>query len=420
MSLAILILALICLVCFSAVLSASETSLFSLSSFTVNTYKESSNKRKKMIARLLHRPRDLLVTIMMLNIGANILVQNTVSSLFGNLTSWLLKVGIPLVITLFFGEVIPKSIALPNNKFISYRVIPFINFVAKIFKPIRVVITKVTGYVSRLMFFFLKKENPLSIDELEHVIERSEKENILTLEEMDLIKGYLNLHNSNIKEHMRPRDEILYYDITRPIEELISLFVDKECSRVPVCKGELDEILGILSLKSFFLYKNKIEVSTDLKPFLKKPFFVAETMQAWALLTEMRQLRENMAIVVDEYGSIIGLVTQEDLTKEVLGKISDKIDETRKYTFSKQNELIASSKMEIDDLEKLFNVKIERKSNAVTIGGFLIDEIGEIPQAGEKIIKGNLLFYVLSSDPNRVRRVYIRLLKHPKKKKTDE
>jgi len=413
----ILILALICLICFSAVMSASETSLFSLSSFTLNTYKIDVNKRKKLIAKLLHRPRDLLVSIMMFNIFANILIQNTVSSLFGSISSWVLKVGIPLLLTLFFGEIIPKSIALPNNKFVAYKVAPFIALISKIIKPIRIVITKITGFVSRFMFFFLKKENPLSIDELQHVIEKSEEQNVLTFDETDLITGYLNLHDSSIKEHMRPRDEILYYDINTPLDELITLFADKQCARVPICDSELDDILGIISLRRFFLYKDKLKSKEDLKKYLKKPFFVVETMKAWSLLLELRQIRENMAIVVDEYGSIIGIITQEDLTEQVLGKISDKKDENIKYSFSGQNEIIASGKMEIDDLEELFKIKLEKKSNAVTIGGYLIDELGDIPKTGDKITKGKLLFYILAADPNRVRRVYIRLVKPSKKRK---
>ncbi|NGX62653.1 MAG: Hemolysin C [Candidatus Anoxychlamydiales bacterium] len=356
MSIVLLILALFCLICFSAVLSASETSLFSLSSFTINTYKTDVNKRKRLIAKLLHRPKDLLVTIMMLNIFANILVQNAVSSLFGNISSWALKVGIPLVLTLFFGEVIPKSIALPNNKFISYHLSPFVSFISKIIKPIRIVITKLTSYVSRVMFFFLKKEKPLSIEEIEHVIDKSKEENLLTTDEIDLVKGYLNLHDSNVKELMRPRDEILYYDINAPLDELIHLFADKQCSRVPVCDNNVDEMLGIISLKNFFIYKDSLKSTQDLKKYLKKPFFVAESMQAFALLIELRDRRENIAIVVDEYGSIIGLITQEDLTNQVLGKISDKKDEKQKYTISKQNEIIASGKMEIDDLEDQFGI----------------------------------------------------------------
>lgn len=417
MNLTILILILLGLLSLSAILAASETSLFSLSSFTLTTYKTDVDKRKRLIAKLLYKPRDLLVTIIMLNVFANILIQNTVSSIFDQFSSWLLKVGIPLVLTLFLGEIIPKSVALPNNKVIAYRIAPFIYIMSKIVKPIRIILTKITSFLSRFMFFYLKKENPLTIDELQHVIEKSEKENILTNDETDLITGYLNLHDSSIKEHMRPRDEILFYDINSPIKELISLFVDKQCARVPVCDTNIDNILGIISLKSFFLYKNEITDSNKLKQHLKKTTFVVETMKSWTLLMELRQLRENMAIVVDEYGSVVGIITQEDLSEEILGKIASKKDEKIKYSFSGKNEIIASGKMELDELEDLFDVKIERKSNAVTIGGFLIDEIGDIPIAGDKIMKGNLLFYVLASDPNRVRRVYIRLIKSPKKEK---
>ncbi len=415
MNLILLILLLLGLISLSAVLAASETSLFSLSTFTLNTYKNEADKRKRLIAKLLYRPRDLLVTIIMLNVFANILIQNTVSSIFGSFSSWLLKVGVPLVLTLFFGEIIPKSVALPNNKTIAYRVVPFIYFMGKIVKPFRVVLTKITGFISRFMFFFLKKETPISIEGLKHVIEKSEEEKILTRDETDLITGYLNLHDSNIKEHMRPRDEILFYDINAPIEELIYLFVDKQCARVPVCDSNIDNIIGIISLKRFFLYQKEIKTPQKLKKHLKKATFVVETMKSWSLLMELRQARENMAIVVDEYGSVIGIITQEDLTEQVIGKISSKKDENIKYSFSGKNEIIASGKMQLDELEHLFDVKIERKSNAVTIGGFLIDEIGDIPVAGDKIMKGNLLFYVLASGPNRVRRVYIRLIKPTKK-----
>jgi len=417
MNIILMILLLICLLFLSAVLSASETSLFSLSTFTLNIYKCDIDKRKRLIAKLLCHPRDLLVTILMLNIFANILIQNTVSSIFGTFPSWLLKVGVPLALTLFFGEIIPKSIALPNNKAIAYRIVPFIFFVGKIIKPIRIVLTKLTGFISRFMFFFLKEETPMTIKELEHAIEKSEEEKILTYDETDLITGYLNLHDSSIKEHMRPRDEILFYDINDPIDELISLFSDKQCTRVPVCETKIDNIIGIISLKRFFLYKDEITSNDNLKKYLKKPFFVVETMKSWSLLMELRQTRENIAIVVDEYGSVVGIITQEDLTEQVLGKISSKKDENIKYSFSRKNEIIASGKMEIDELEGLFDIKIERKSNAVTVGGFLIDEIGEIPISGHKIERGNLLFKVLSAEPNRVKKVYIRLIKSTKKRK---
>ncbi|OGN59606.1 MAG: hypothetical protein A3F40_01890 [Chlamydiae bacterium RIFCSPHIGHO2_12_FULL_27_8] len=419
MNVFLLVFLLFVLIGFSAIFSASETSLFSLSSFTIKTYKESNIARKKKIAKLLSKPRDLLVTILILNITANILIQNTVSSIFGNISSWVLKVGVPLILTLLFGEVIPKSLALTNNKKVANFVSGFIAFVFILIKPVRIFLTKITSYISRLMFFFLKKEHPLNIDELKHVIKETKNSNILSDEEKELIQGYLHLNSSSLKENLRPKDEIIFYDINKPITELIDLFVNKELSRVPICDKQIDNILGILSLKRFFLNFEKIKEARDLKDFLKKPLFVPDSMNSYALLNKLRESRENIAIVVDEYGTVIGLITQEDLFENVIGKISDTKDIKQKYTFTSKDVIIASSKMTMEEINEIFNVDIENPTNAVTIGGFLIDKLKKIPQSGTKLVIDNLLFYVLASEPNRVRRVYIRKLKDNKRKKIE-
>ena len=419
MNVFLLVFLLFVLIGFSAIFSASETSLFSLSSFTIKTYKESNIARKKKIAKLLSKPRDLLVTILILNITANILIQNTASSIFGNISSWVLKVGVPLILTLLFGEVIPKSLALTNNKKVANFVSGFIAFVFILIKPVRIFLTKITSYISRLMFFFLKKEHPLNIDELKHVIKETKNSNILSDEEKELIQGYLHLNSSSLKENLRPKDEIIFYDINKPITELIDLFVNKELSRVPICDKQIDNILGILSLKRFFLNFEKIKEARDLKDFLKKPLFVPDSMNSYALLNKLRESRENIAIVVDEYGTVIGLITQEDLFENVIGKISDTKDIKQKYTFTSKDVIIASSKMTMEEINEIFNVDIENPTNAVTIGGFLIDKLKKIPQSGTKLVIDNLLFYVLASEPNRVRRVYIRKLKDNKRKKIE-
>ncbi|MBN2480036.1 MAG: HlyC/CorC family transporter [Parachlamydiales bacterium] len=413
----LLILLLICLILLSAVVSAAETSLFSLSSFTIKTYKSDEDKRKKIIAKLLNRPRDLLVTILMINIIANISIQNTVSSIFGSFASWALKVGVPLFLTLFFGEIIPKSLALPNNKFIAYKLAPFLSFTTKIIKPIRILLIKVTSYISRVMFFFLKKEKPLTFDELEHVIRTSEEKKILSADETDLVEGYLHLHDSNIKEHLRPRSDVLFYDINDPIEILTNLFSEKQISRIPVCDNDIENILGVITLKRFFIHKDEIKMPSDLKKFLKKPFFVPDTIKSWNLLLKLRSTRENIAVVVDEYGSIEGIITQEDLTEPVIGEIFDVADSKLSYTMLEDGSIIASGQMQLEELEDIMNTPLERKTTAVTVGGFLTDEIGEIPIAGIKFVKNNLVFYILSSDPTRIRRVFIKLKKQPKKEK---
>ena len=354
---------------------------------------------------------------MMLNVFSNILVQNTVSSLCEDFTSWGLKVGLPLALTLIFGEIIPKSVALPNNRALSYSISPFISVVAKVLGPIRIFLTKITGYISRVMFFFLRREKEISHHELEHVLKTSQDRGILDTDESELMGGYLDLQDSAVKERMRPRNEILIYDINEPIDALMDLFVKKECSRLPVCDEDLDKVIGMISVRRFFFHREHIKRAEDLRSYLVKPFFIPETMNAWALLHDLRKMKENIAMVVDEYGSITGLITQEDLIEAVVGEISDRREKSH-YTRSGEGVIIASGKLELEEIMDIFDVQLTSNTKKVTIGGWLTEQIGDIPQAGTKYVTEDFLFYILASDPNRVRRVYIRYLKSkPSKKK---
>ena len=405
---------LILLLIFSAVLSSSETAFFSLSTFTISSYKIDPDNRKKLVGRLLDKPRELLVTILILNTLSNVLVQNTVSDIFGNYPSWLLKVGLPLVLTLFIGEVIPKSIAIMNNKTISYKVAPFISWISRILGPVRKSLTLITGYISRFMFFFLKKENPLSTDELYYIIDNSKMAGVLNVDESELASGYLDLQESTVREIMRPKDEIVFYNVNEPLSKLIGFFADQEYSRVPVCEGGLEKILGVISITQFFLRQEEISSSYDLMKVLRKPFYIPESTNGWDLLIKLREKNEQLAIVVDEYGSVVGLLTQEDLMEIVIGEVEDLRDSKQLYTRPSNDVIIADGKMELIDIEEVFDVEFLRTSSCVTIGGWLTDRLEKIPQAGDKYINEDFLFYVLEADPQKVSLVYIRRLNNKK------
>ncbi|MBU6446892.1 MAG: DUF21 domain-containing protein, partial [Verrucomicrobia bacterium] len=237
------------LILLSAWLSGAETALFSLSPLTIKSYGHASDTRLKLISRLMENPRQILVSILILNILANILIQNTVSILFGPYEGWALKVGVPLVVTLIFGEVLPKSIALPNHTTIAYRVAPWVHRVSQCLRVMQEPLTKMTSAIARILFFFLRKEREISADELRHVLKTSEERGILLPVESELIGGTLDLQHSHVKEHMRPREEVLFYDIQEPISLLMELFVDKAITRIPVCDGHLENLLGILSAR---------------------------------------------------------------------------------------------------------------------------------------------------------------------------
>ena len=403
------------LVCSSAILSCSETSLFSLSPLALRSYRSSNLPRQRLIAQLMDHPRDVLITILILNVLSNLLIQNTVSSIFERFDDWTLKVGLPLVLVLVFGEIIPKSIALPNNAVIASHMAPTISHLMRVFKPIRLFLNFIASFISRILCFLIHEEEEASSDELRHVVKTSTVSGVLTRQESELIEGALDLKDAAVKELMRPRDEVLFYDIHDPLDQLLHLFIDQQCTRVPVCDGQLDQLLGILSTRRYFFHQEKIHTGSDLLPILKKPYFVPETTHGWTLLQTLREMGENMAIVVDEYGSISGLITQEDLIETVVGEIIDRRDEKSLYTRSGSDVIIASGKLELSEFEDLFNVRLISKENVVTLGGWLIEQLGDIPVAGTKYATDDFLFYVLAADPNRIRRIYVRRIRSPKK-----
>lgn len=400
----------------SAFFSSSEVALFSLSSMKVKTFKNDPDKRKQLVSKLLSSPRDLLVTIIMLNIIINILIQNVTSSIFGDFAGWVLNIGVPLALTLVFGEVIPKSIGMANNAAISYRVAPFLNAAQRFFLPIQRVLTSITSIISRLLFFFLKSEEEISLDELQHALKTSRRYEILNEDEAELIRGYLNLQEAQVKELMRPREEVLFYDLEEPLSKLIHLFVDQECSRIPVCRESLDNVLGVITSQSFFIHREALQKPSDLSPLIQKPLFVPEGVSAEALLRQMYDREESLALVVDEYGSISGLISLEDLVEKVVGEIADARDEKSRYTRSGEDVIIASGKLELAEFEEIFGQSLSSENNMVTLGGWLTERMGDIPKTGTKYTAEGYLFHVLAADPKRVRRIYIRKLSTPRKK----
>ncbi len=384
----------------------------------VKAFKSSAEKNKQLVAELLASPRDLLVTIIILNVIVNILIQNVTSSIFGDFSGWALNVGVPLALTVVFGEVIPKSIGLAHNTALSPRAAPILNVAQKVLYPLRQVLTGMTTYVSRLMFFFLRKEEEISIDELQHALKTSRTYGILNEDEAELVRGYLNLQESQVKELMRPREEVIFFDIDEPLSKLIHLFVDQECSRIPVCRENLDNVVGMITSQILFLNREKITSTEALLTFLKKPLFIPESISANILLRQMYDREESIAMVVDEYGSISGLIALEDLVETVVGEIADARDEKSRYTRSGEDIMIASGKMELSEFEEIFGVALPSENNMVTLGGWLSEQMNDIPKTGTKYVAHDFLFHVLAADVKRVRRVYIRRLKsvQPKKK----
>lgn len=401
---------------FSGWLSASETALFSLSSMKVRSLRLEKTKSGKLIARLLSRPKELLVTILMTNVVMNVLVQNVVSGVFGAFSSWATSVGVPLGLTLVFGEVVPKSIAYSKKVWIARRAAPLLKWIASTIKPIRILLTRLTSFVSHVLFFYLQKDPDISTEELKHVLKESSEKGVLDPEEAKLVRGYLNLEEDIVKELMCPRQEICFFSLDDSLDKLADLFVSAEYSRIPVCRGSLENLVGVLSSASFFLHKKRIHHTYDLIPFLDPLHFIPESTTGLSLLHRFYQCEETFMMVVDEYGSISGLITLEDLLETVIGQVDDRQSETVDYTRPSEDILIANATLELSEFERIFDIHLESPSNMATLGGWLTEQLGDIPKSGSRYLSNGFLFHVLSAEENRVCRIYVRRVKGLKKR----
>jgi len=401
---------LIFLTVMSGYFSGSETALFSLSNTKLRAYALDSDARKQQIASLLKRPQDMLVTVFMLNTLVNILLQNVASNMFGNLASWGLKVGVPLIITLIAGEMIPKSFGMQYNVAISYWVAPSITFLQNLLAPIRYLIVAITTPISRMLFFFLKKEETISREELLHVLKTSEELEVLHQEELDLVCGYLDLQDATVNELMRPRQDVLFYATDEPLSCLEHLFVDQKCSRIPVCNGALEDVVGIITATEYFTHSASIKSSKDLLRHLERPLYTPENSLARVALRRLEEQHQTISLVVDEYGSISGLIAREDILEVVIGQIKDLRDYKPLYSRQSDKEIIAEGKLEIDEFNEVFHSDLESEHNMVTIGGWITEQIGDIPKSGTKLKTAEFFFHVLAVDNNRIKRVYVRKL----------
>ena len=209
---------------------------------------------------------------------------------------------------------------------------------------------------------------------------------------------------------MWPKEDILFYELSQPLSKLLHLFIEKDCTRVPVCRGSLEHVLGVITSMDYFLHQDALLNGDDLIKYLEKPFFVPVTTSARVLLKRMDAANLILAFIVDEYGSITGLISREDLIEVVVGHIEDEKDLHPLFITSGESEVIASGKWELSEFNEYFHTQLTSKSHNVTLGGWLTEKVGDIPKSGMKTELDGFLFQVLAASPKRIIRLFIRKL----------
>ena len=323
------------LLCISAIVSASETAFFSLSPHDIERFKKNKDRTSKTIITLLSAEKYLLATILITNNLVNVcivvLANGLIDSLidFGDASGWefLIKMVVVTFLLLLFGEIMPKIFSSYNPIRIAKIMALPLSGLKSLFKPFAYLLIHSGNYISKK---FSDKHDNISIDELSNAIEMTSDQNA---EEKQMLSEIVDFVHTEVGEIMKPRLDIVALDLKSNFEEVRQTIVSSGFSRIPVFEENIDKIKGILYVKDLLPYITK-DKNFEWQNLIRKPYFVPEHKKINELLEEFRTNQIHIAIVVDEYGSTLGLLSLEDILEEIVGEISDESD--REQTFYKK------------------------------------------------------------------------------------
>ena len=408
------ILGIMILLLLSALVSAAEVSLFSLSQKDLADAAIQNPTKAQIIAELLAKPKKLLATILVtynfMNIGVVMLFSFTTQELFESISPTWLRFVIEVVVVTFlillFAEVLPKIYASRNNlKFSFFIAIP-LSILDKLLSPISIPMRNITIYLTDK---FGKQKSNFSVDRLSQALELTSSEGT-SQEEQKILEGIVSFGNTDTKQVMSPRTDIFGLEIDETYAEIYPKIIQKGYSRIPVYEDSLDNIKGVLFVKDLLPHIDKQDF--DWKTLLREPFFVPENKKLDNLLKDFQSMKSHLAIVVDEYGGTSGLVSLEDVIEEIVGDISDEFDDDDlNYTKIDDKNYLFEGKTNLKDFYRIIDcdetIFEEKKGEAETLAGFILEILGNFPRKGQKIIFGNYVFEIESLDKKRVKQIKV-------------
>lgn len=414
----IAILASIILLLCSALISGSEVAYFSLSQEDMDHLEnEKTGAADKAIA-LLEDPHRLLATILIANnfinivfviLSSFILTAGLNFDAYPVWVEWVVQVGTITFLLLLLGEILPKVYATVNSmKLITLMASP-LTFLMKVFNPVSSVLISSTNVINKR---FKTRQEDYSVDELEHALELTKDEQT-TPDEEKILKGIVRFGNTDVKQIMKPRTEVVSFDFTTSYADLMDELLEEGFSRVPIYKESIDQVVGILYLKDLLPYADSTDL--DWQTLLRAPYFVPENKKLDDLLKEFQTRKMHMAIVVDEYGGTSGIVTLEDILEEIVGDITDEFDdEDILYSKLDEQNYIFEGKTPLVDLYKILEIEghnfEEAKGEADTLAGFMLELSGRLLVKNEKVNFENYILTVEAADKRRIKRIKLTLL----------
>ena len=395
------------LLIFSAFFSGSETALFALDRMRLNYLVQKKRHHAAQLEKLLNQPEKLLGTLLVgnniVNIALSVFATTFLVGIFGEKSSEFLTILILTPVLLIFGEVTPKTYAARRAESVAFAVLPVIRFCMLLLKPI---VWVVSG-ISRLVMRCLGREEGRSViseDEIRTILTSGEQSGAVAQEKHLMLHGVFDLSHIQVRDVMVPRPEMVGIEIQTSFHDLLRLIQNAPHSRFPVYDEHLDKIVGVIHAKDILRYVDRPD-EFCLQDRVRAPYFVPESKRIEALLQSFRRLRMHMAIVVDEYGAVEGLVTMEDIVEQIVGEIDDEYDiaEIAFQEIAPRHFLIVGGES-VRSVNKRFALDLSEE-HVTTMAGFLLQQFGTIPAEGAHCSVQGVTFVVRKVGGRRIEEI---------------
>jgi len=393
--------------------TGAEVAFLSLSASYKTVFGKDKTRKTKILLRLLSDPEKLMATLVVANVFLKtslfIVLFFLVINLFQLtlLPVWALIVISVLSILLVFlcGELIPKTYASSEPQKYLLAAAYFISLLHKLFSPVSV---PFYGLIFAFNHKFMSYSRQISVDDLTEAIENASD---ALSDEEDILKGIVKFGNIDVSEILRPRIDVVALDYKMSIKQVLAVVVDSGYSRIPVYAGNFDNVKGILYVKDLLPYINEKD-DFRWQSLIRPPYFVPDTKKVKELLTEFQTSKIHMAVIVDEYGGTLGIVTLEDILEEIVGEISDESDEDEKsYSQINDNTYIFDGKTLLNDFYKILQTETtvfdDIKGEADTLAGLILELKGAIPNKNEQVKYKQFIFKIEAVDSRRIKQIRV-------------
>lgn len=409
---------LIILLCLSAFLSSSEMALISLSSIRLRMSSDEGNKKAKKTQKLLNNYNLTIVSIVVGNNIVNILLP-TISTLFftqlisNKLIAIFVSTVLMTIIVIFFGEIIPKIYGKDQQENLVFKVVDILDVMIRILYPITKIFLVLTDFIQDHFFPETSDEEIEVEEELLTRIEEGVEEGSLNEDEEELIRNAIEFEEIRVEEVLRPKADIFMINVETPNDEIFMLMSKERYSRIPVYEHDTDNIIGILYERDFLTaYIDYRDL--DIRDILREVNFIPDTMRISLLLPQLQKDRSHLAMVVDEHGTIQGLITVEDIIEELVGDIWDEDEDIQSEIKPLNNhQYLVLGSVTLSDFNEYFGNKelpeIESEQEN-TIAGYVIELLQAIPTEGDRCCDETYRFEVKSMDNNRIDQILVTIL----------